>query len=56
MKQVGKLLQVVMECNEQLLYTIHKIQDLNICCEYGAKHIVKDENKKQVALILGEEQ
>jgi hypothetical protein len=48
-KQVGKLLQVVLEGNEQPLYTIHNIQDLNIHHEYGDKHIVKDENKKCVA-------
>jgi hypothetical protein len=43
-KQVGKLLQVVLEGNEQPLYTIHNIQDLNICHEYGDKHVMKDEN------------
>ena len=48
-KQVGKLLQVVLEGNEQPSYTIHNIQDLNIRREYGAKHVVKDENKKRVA-------
>jgi hypothetical protein len=48
-KQVGKLLQVVLEGNEQPLYTIHNIQDLNIHHEYGDKHVMKDENKKHVA-------